>query len=153
MVGGLKKVASEDPLGLLDLVSGSGRGTSTGPVQIDPGSGLLLSPDGRTLLMLTMPVKPPQDAPFSRELLAAAEAIEPRVAVQTPGIRFDHAGGYLFAVQDEARIKHDITWTAGISMGAILILFTLVLRRAGLLLALMVPLALSKFEMESAPAG
>ena len=143
MAGGLKQMAAEDPLGLLGFVSSPAGGAGSGPVQIDPGSGLLLSPDGRTLLMLTMPVKPPQDAPFSRELLATAETIEQRVAAQTPGIRFDHAGGYLFAVQDEARIKHDIMWTAGISMGAILILFTLVLRRVGLLLALMVPLALS----------
>ena len=142
MVGALKKVAAEDPLGLLDLVS-SPAGGAGGPVQIDPGSGLLLSPDGRTLLMLTMPVKPPQNAPFSRELLAAVEKIEQRVAADTPGIRFDHAGGYLFAVQDESRIKHDIIWTTGISMSAILILFMVVLRRAGLLLALTVPLALS----------
>ena len=53
----------------------------------------------------------------------------------------DRDGGA--AVQDEARIRHDITWTVTIAMVAIIALFSIVLRRIGLLLILLVPLTLS----------
>lgn len=143
MAGPLETLAAEDPLGLLGLAPSPGAGASSGPVRIDPGSGLLLSPDGRSLLVVSTPSSPPQDTGFSRRLLTAAEGAEATVIAANPGLAIDHAGGYLFAVQDEARIRHDITWTAAISAGSILALFALVLRRVGLLLLLMVPLGLS----------
>jgi hypothetical protein len=143
MAGPLKTLAAEDPLGLLALIPMPGAGASGGPVRIDPGSGLLLSADGRSLLVISAPLRPPLDTEFSRRLLAASEQIEAKVTAAHPGIAIDHAGGYLFSVQDEARIHHDIAWTVSISGGAILLLFALVLRRVGLLLILMVPLCLS----------
>lgn len=142
MAGPRKILVANDPLGLLSLIPSPAPSTG-GPMRIDPGSGLFLSEDGRSLLVIAAPVKPPQDVAFSHRLLAAVEAIEQRVAADSPAVSFDHAGGYLFAVQDEGSIRHDITWTSAISMSAILLLFTLMLRRLGLLLVLMVPLALS----------
>jgi len=142
MIGPRETLAAEDPLGLASLLPSPGGGGAL-PVAVDPGTGLFLSPDGRTLLLLTTPLAPPQDIDFSKKLLSQVERIERELAPELDGLTLDHAGGYLFAVQDEARIRHDITATATLSMAAITILFALVLRRLGLLLILMVPLTLS----------
>jgi hypothetical protein len=141
-LGPAKALLAEDPLGLASLLPRP-EGASTLPVDADPGTGLFLSDDGTALLVVITPQRPPQDVPFARRLLAAVEQAEREALRGTSGIAADHAGGYLFAVQDEGRIRHDITVTASLSITAILVLFAVALRRAGLLLILLVPLTCS----------
>jgi predicted exporter len=141
MMGPRETLAAEDPLNLLSLVPRPAAATSA--ITIDVSSGLFLSPDGGALLVVARPLKPPQDVDFSKELLAAVEGVELGLSAEISGVRIDHAGGYLFAVQDEGRIRHDIITTSTISMAAIVGLFALVLRRFSMLLILLVPLALS----------
>ena len=141
MAGPRKELVARDPLGLLALLPSPI--PTLGPARPDPVTGLFLSPGGDSLLVLATPVTPPQDVAFSRRLLREVESIERRVERAWPGHVIDHAGGHLFAVQDEARIRHDITWTVMIAVAAIAALFTIVLRRIGLLVILMVPLTVS----------
>ncbi len=140
--GMAKPLLALDPLGLLGLLGE--RSPSSGlPVRIDPQTGLFLSSDGMSVLLVATPLRPPQDVPFSHELLAAVERAEREALRDLPGLTAQHAGAYAISVQEERRLRHDITVTAGISMGAILLIFAAALRRLGLLLMVLVPLLLS----------
>lgn len=140
--GPREEIASVDPLRLLALIPRPGF-LERAPVLPDPATGLLLAPDGRTALIVALPRRPPHDLPFSHRLVSGLESVRRDFAGKFPALEIDAAGGYLFAVQDETRIRHDIHWTAAISLGAIAALFGLFLRRITLLLVLLVPLCLS----------
>ncbi len=142
LIGPREKLAVADPLGLIDLTVPAGPLTAPA-VRPDPETGLMLSPDGRALLLVASPVRPPQDVEFSRLLLQIVERVEADLAREAPEVAADHAGGHLFSVQDESRIRHDVTWTASLSMAAVLALLGLVLRRPAPLLVLALPLSLS----------
>ncbi len=137
LFGSRETMAAEDPLGLLGLIPVH----STGPVApFDPLTGLFLSEDGRSLLVVARPTSPPQEIDFSRHLLDVVDATLERTLDDGGGIVAEVAGGHLFAVQDAARIRHDIAVTASIALVAITVLFALVLRRIALLVILMIPL-------------
>jgi hypothetical protein len=144
--GSVERLAAADPLALADLALPSAAAWgSAAPAgaQIDPLSGLILSADGRSTLILATPRRPPQDLDFSRRLLQTLDALAAGAQAESPGLSVAHAGGYLFALQDEARIRHDITVTACLSALAIASLFAFALRRLRLLFVLIVPLACS----------
>lgn len=132
---------AEDPLELLRLLPSLGAAGALPPP--DPATGLFIAPDGRAALVQAQPRRPPQDLAFSRRLVQEIEPALRRALEGLDGITAEAAGGYLFAVQDEARIRHDVSTTTLISMSAILVLFGAALRRAGLLVMLSLPLGLS----------
>ncbi|MGH9868674.1 MAG: MMPL family transporter [Candidatus Polarisedimenticolia bacterium] len=140
-LGPAKDLLARDPLGLTSLIPRPG--ASALPVTPDPGTGLFLSPDGTTLLVVVTPARPPQDTAFARRLLDEVARAEGLALAGASGITASHAGAYAIAVHQEDRIRHDIMVTASISMGVILLLYAAVLRRIGLLLIVAIPLSLS----------
>jgi len=138
----LKEMAAEDPLGLLEFVALPASG-GPAPVQPDPASGLFMSADGRSLLMVATPARPPTDVEFSERLLSGLDLAIDGLLADYPGLHADHAGGHLFAVQDAGRIRRDMITTTCISMSAIVLLYAAAMRRIGVLLILCVPLSVS----------
>jgi hypothetical protein len=141
--GLVEKMAAVDPLSLSDLaLPAAAAWGSAAPAgaQVDPLSGLVLSADGRSTLILATPRRPPQDLASSRQLASALGSLAARARAASPGLNVSHAGGYLFALQDEARIRHDVSVTAGLSILAIASLFAFALRRLWLPLLLLAPL-------------
>jgi len=142
MPGPRKRMAALDPLGLLDMIDAPAPGQDL-PLQVDTSTGLFLSADSTRLLVISVPVHPAQDIPFSHRLIETVSRLEEEVKARFPGLTIAHAGGHLFAVADEGRIRHDITTTATLSFVAITGLFAIFLRRIRVLLVLIVPLTLS----------
>lgn len=139
--GPLKEMASRDPLGLLALFD-----TPTSRVEglrPDPESGLFLSRDGRRLLLAVQASQPPTVISFSRRLVEALLSAEREAVGSVPGgesLVFDHAGGHLFALEDERRIRHDAAATSAFSLGGIALIYLFVIRRPSLWLVVLLPL-------------
>lgn len=142
--GPLKEMAARDPLNLFPLLRLQDRpgGTTVSP---DPATGLFLSADGRRLMIVAEPARPPTEIDFSRRLIAEVEAAEARLA-GAPGVaslRFEHAGGHLFALEDERRVRHDAAFTSLFSFAGVGLVYLFVVRRPALWLAILVPLVMA----------
>jgi predicted RND superfamily exporter protein len=142
--GPIEEMAARDPLGLLQtLATPSARVEGFRP---DPESGLFLSKDGGRLLLIVQAAEPPTEIAFSRRLvdgLQAAEADASREVAQGERLRFKHAGGHLFALEDERRIRHDAAATSAISIAGIALIYLFVIRRPALWLVVLLPLSLT----------
>jgi len=141
----VKRIAAADPLGLAEL-AGQGLGPTLAGIRLDPESGLFLSEDGRRLLMVIEAARPPTEIAFSRRLLAAVEEAETKLRAsggEAAAMKFDHAGGHLFALEDERRIRRDATATTLFSLVAIAAIYLFVIRRPVLWLAILVPLSMT----------
>lgn len=142
--GIVEEAAALDPLGLLPLLRLSGSGAAG--MKPDPETGLFLSKDGRQLLVVIEAARPPTEVAFSRKLLDEVHAAEDRIHAERPegsSLRFDHAGGHLFALEDERRVRHDAATTSALSIAGVGIVYLFVVRRAALWLAILVPLVTS----------
>ncbi len=142
-MGPIEELAARDPLRLLEL-AGPGAGTIEG-FRPDPESGLFLSRDGRRLLLVAQASEPPTRIAFSHRLfdaLLAAEA-STRAAAPGTGLIFDHAGGHLFALEDERRIRHDAAFTTAFSLAGIALIYLFVIRRPALWLVVLLPLTMT----------
>jgi predicted RND superfamily exporter protein len=142
--GPVKEMAARDPLGLLELVSLPGGGS--GGFQPDPQSGLFLSPDGRTLLLAVEAAEPPTRIDFSRRLVDLLLEAEEDLRSEIPSgdrLRFDHAGGHLFALEDERKIRHDAAATSIFALSGIALVYLLVIRRPVLWLVVLVPVVMT----------
>ncbi len=142
-IGPIEEMAARDPLELLGLAA-RGAGTLEG-FRPDPESGLFLSRDGRRLLLVAEASEPPTRIAFSRRLieglLEAEEAT--RAALPETGLTFEHAGGHLFALEDERRIRHDAAFTSAFSIAAIALIYLFVIRRPVLWLVVLLPLTMT----------
>jgi predicted RND superfamily exporter protein len=144
-LGTLETLASLDPLNLLPLALPPDE-AAPGGFRPDPRTGLFLSRDGRRLLLVTEPRHPPTEIDFSRRLLEAVRDVEAGVARDLPDggrLRFDHAGGHLFALEDETRVRRDATLTCLISVLGIACVYLFVIRRIALWIAVLVPLTMT----------
>jgi predicted RND superfamily exporter protein len=143
--GTIETLTAIDPLGLLPLAIPRGDLTPGG-FRPDPRSGLFLSRDGRRVLVVTEPVRPPTEIDFSRRLMEAVRGVEAGLGRTFPGgerLRFDHAGGHLFALEDERRVRHDATATFLFSVLGVAGIYLFVIRRLALWLAVLVPLTMT----------
>ena len=144
LAGPLEALAARDPLGLL-----AASGLTTGSVEgfrPDPESGLFLSADGRSLLMVIRATQPPTRISFSRKLIGAlheAEEEARRTVKDGGSLRFDEAGGHLFALEDERRIRHDAMATSIFSVAGIALIYLFVIRRPILWLVVLIPLSMT----------
>ncbi len=119
-----------DPLDFLSVVYDEIFSTKGG-FSIDTGSGYYLSIDGKHLLMLARPVKPPQDIQFDSLLFSRLDEYE-RDIRNDPAFRnvtVEYTGGYPIALGDASTIRGDLQRTLMIALVLVLILFYLVFRR------------------------
>jgi predicted RND superfamily exporter protein len=142
-VGPIKDIAARDPLGLLPLLGLRDRLGAT-VVRPDPETGLFLSTDGRHLLIIADPVRPPTEIDFSRRLLAEVDSDEEKVRARSGGgLLFENAGGHLFALEDERRVRHDAAFTSLFSFAGVGLIYLFVVRRPALWVAILVPLVMA----------
>jgi len=119
-----------DPLGFLSIVRDEIFSTKAG-FSIDTGSGYYLSIDGKHLLMLARPVKPPQDIEFDEMLFSRLGDYENEIKKEATfrDITVEYTGGYPIALGDASTIRADLQRTLTIALIAVLVLFYLVFRR------------------------
>jgi predicted RND superfamily exporter protein len=97
-----------DPLGLSEGLLGA-----SSSLPIDPLSGAFISPDGEAALVILTPARAEVDPEGGRALLAALQGAygEVRKSVGVP-LDFQAVGGPIYAAQDEAMFRADLTSTA-----------------------------------------
>lgn len=142
--GIVEEMAAIDPLGLLPLLRLPGGGP--GGARPDPESGLLLSRDGRRLLVVAEAARPPTEVSFSRRLMEAVGEAEEAIRREGPAgarLRFDHAGGHLVALEDERRVRRDAAATSLVALAGVALVYVFVIRRPALWLAILVPVVMS----------
>ncbi len=124
-----------DPLGLGELLQD--RNNLPSQAMLAAGtSGHFKTADGSYLIFVEAS-EPPENIPFSRQLMAevlqieatarqlAVDSIHPALAT----VAIEHTGGYPIAVNDEAQTKRDIQVTIATSLIGVLAVFGLCLRR------------------------
>jgi hypothetical protein len=119
-----------DPLDFLSVVYDEIFSTKGG-FSIDTGSGYYLSVDGKHLLMLARPVKPPQDIQFDSMLFSRLDEYEKEIRHDSEfsDVTVEYTGGYPIALGDASTIRGDLQRTLMIALVSVLILFYLVFRR------------------------
>jgi len=98
-----------DPLGLSEGLLGA----AAASLPIDPLSGAFISPDGEAALVILTPARAEVDPEGGRALLAALQGAYGgvRKSVGVP-LDFQAVGGPIYAAQDEAVFRADLTSTA-----------------------------------------
>jgi predicted RND superfamily exporter protein len=98
-----------DPLGLSEGLLGA----AAASLPIDPLSGAFISPDGEAALVILTPARAEVDPEGGRALLAALQGAYAAVrkSVGVP-LDFQAVGGPIYAAQDEAIFRSDLTSTA-----------------------------------------
>jgi predicted RND superfamily exporter protein len=131
---GMADFVVRDPLDLLSIVQNK-TFSGEGGFSIDTSSGYFLSVDGKHLLMLARPVKPPQDIDFDHRLFSNLTGFEKEIKKNPvyKDVLVEYTGGYPIAVGDESMIRGDLNRTLTIASVLVLLLFYLVFRRFSLL--------------------
>lgn len=130
----MKEVIQYDPFNLLPLFMEKFRAAGGG-FRIDAASGYYLSQDRSTYLILTRPVRPAQDVPFSQTLMQTAEEIEAQALAsfsefsEAPAPRIDYTGGYAIAQADADLIRQDVISNVLFSVFGVLAVFVYGFRR------------------------
>ncbi len=131
---GSSDLVVRDPLDFLSIVRDK-TSSDEGGFSIDTSSGYYLSIDGKHLLMLARPVRPPQDIEFDHRLFSDLKQFENEIKKDAAyrGVLVEYTGGYPIAVGDESMIRGDLSKTLTIASILVLLLFYLVFRRFSLL--------------------
>lgn len=144
----MKEVVQYDPFNLLPIFMEKFRAAGGG-FRIDAASGYYLSEDRTTFLVLTRPVKPAQDVPFSQQIMATAAEIETAALAESgessepPAPRIDYTGGYAIAQADADLIRQDVISNVLFSVFGVLAVFLYGFRRLAALGYAALPLLLA----------
>ncbi len=119
-----------DPLNLFPIVQEK-IFSGEGGFAVDTSSGYYLSVDGKHLLMLARPVKPPQDIEFDQSLFSRLKGFEKEIKEDSAytDVLVEYTGGYPIAVGDASMIRGDLNKTLTIALVLVLVLFYAVFRR------------------------
>ncbi|MDY6981421.1 MAG: MMPL family transporter, partial [Pseudomonadota bacterium] len=140
-----RELVLADPLGLSDLLRRSLDLPSRSIIQ-KGHDGYYQSEQGLFFIFIK-PSRPPQDIPFSKQLMEQVAVIERETLVQAassaspPSVAY--TGGYPIAVNDEVVTKRDIQITLVTSLIGVLALFGLCFRTLRTLIHVTVPLLMS----------
>ncbi len=140
-VGGnaIAKVILKDPLRLYELLADAIK-EKLGVGVNGPGEGLLLSKDGRSLLVRIQGVKPARDLEYAKEFTKAirAKALE----IQPTGLSFQLSGAYAIASFAERQIRRDMIQSITVSIILLSLLFLVVHRRVFSFVYAILPVAM-----------
>lgn len=144
----VKQLIQYDPFNLLPIFLGRFKDAGGG-FDFDPSSGLYVSSDGSTILLLTKPRRAAQDIPFAREVMESSWRIETRVLesfedeyAEVPLPTIAYTGGYAIAYDDAELIKSDVIANVLFSFFGVLALFFYAFRRVAAIGYAGVPMAL-----------
>lgn len=141
-----KKLVRLDLLGFRTLFRHMvvGRG---GKLQMNLRDGYLFSKDLGLLLIIAKPIRPAQDIPFTRALMAEVNLLaeESLAEIEDAGenlesVRIGMTGGYAFVVENEVILKKDIFFTLITAAVGITLLFLYAFRSVVAVLYVGVPL-------------
>ncbi|MBN1571894.1 MAG: MMPL family transporter [Deltaproteobacteria bacterium] len=132
---GAAELVTADPLDFFSIIK-EGLFSGEGGFRIDSASGYFLSIDGKHLLMLGRPVKPPQDIEFDKKLFSTLGKIENDIKEEYgfEGVKVQYTGGYAIAINDADTIKRDLMLTVFSSLIFVLLSFYFIFRRLSFLL-------------------
>ena len=145
----IKQLIQYDPFNILPIFLERFR-SAGGGFEFDSSTGMYMSSDGSTILLLTKPERAAQDIPFAREVMEASWQIERRVLqsfereypeVETPEIVY--TGGYAIAYDDAELIKSDVIANVLFSFFGVLFLFWYAFRRVAAIGYAGIPMALA----------
>jgi len=152
----LKKLVRVDPLDFASRLDdlrrrqdGGGSRGGPGGADLESGDGYIRSADRERVLIIGHPRGRALDTAFARRLLDSARQAVDHGRRKLAGIEeipelaevpVDFAGGYLFALEDEANTKQDVKITLVGSAAALLLLMGFAYRRWRLVLAVGLPL-------------
>lgn len=144
----LEQLAVLDPVGLAPVLMRHFE-ISAGGLGFDWSSGYLLSQDHRMAVVLALPVEPPQNLDFDRELVAAVEReiaasqeLWPEIVHDPEAAppRVELTGRHVIGLWDDSVIRRDAAVNALTALVGVLLLFLFAFRRFGPLLFAVVPL-------------
>lgn len=140
-------IITADPLGIGTVIEN--RFTQPGGTEINDGTaGYFRTADGSTYFLFIKPHRPPQDLPFSRNLMKTVNRLA-HLSLTDRGLdaatdpTVSYTGGYPIAVSDEAITKQDIAVTVITSFLAVLLLFGISFRTTRVLFYVAVSLVVS----------
>ncbi|HEY6843811.1 MAG TPA: MMPL family transporter, partial [Thermoanaerobaculia bacterium] len=145
----LKTLVQYDPFNLVPIFIRKFQ-SSGGGFNIDASSGYYMSSDHTMLLILMKPIRPAQDVPFAKQLLADGALIEAKALSDfqktkptgLPLPTIEHSGGYAIAVGDADLIRQDVIANILGSFFGVLALFLYAFRRVASIIYAGAPLAL-----------
>ena len=145
----MAELVRADPLGLLLSLRDRLAGAASG-MKLDASSGVYVSTDGRSRLLLARPRRPPFDTAFGRALFARLDTIQRDLARahaasgdDTPMPRIRFAGGHAIALEMEGLMRGESIWNAIGALVVILPLLYFAFRSPWLVAVGAVPSALS----------
>jgi predicted RND superfamily exporter protein len=130
----LARIVATDPLNLRRFLIEKLQSMHQG-LEFSPGTDLL-SPDGRTLLIIATPAHPPGDLKAARLLMNKIDQIR----TARPNLEIGITGGYAIAAQEEALVRGDILGCLVGSVVGVGLLFFLIYRNPVALCFVLLPL-------------
>ena len=146
-----ERLIASDPLGIREVIEPRRRkGSDTQSLQ-PVVAGKYRSTDERLFLIFITPTQPPQNIPFSKQLMetvyrlekSAIDEADVRWRDLSDGIKVHYTGGYPIAINDEATTKKDIKVTIITSFIGVMILFALAFGTLRILVYVGLPLICS----------
>jgi hypothetical protein len=143
-----KQLLERDPLGLAPIFLRRLLG-GRGPLKVDLSSGYYVSGDGKAVLLIVKPKKPPQDVSFAEGLRAGIESSFSRAKAElagegagesVSGAELKLGGGYIIAIEDSNLIKQDMKFNAIVSFLAVTGLYLFCYRRLAAIVYSTIPL-------------
>ncbi len=140
-VGEAEKWVARDPLELRQFVI-ERLAALKGSFRTLPGSLQMISDDASAILVRIQGRSKSSNIPDGRRLISATSAAFEMASRELGGgLTASFTGGYVYASESEATIRRDLTLNISWSVVLVLALFIFTLRRPGVLVAAMVPLA------------
>ena len=142
-----KQLVQYDPFGLFPILKNHFVG-KTQQLDVDLSDGYYISRDGRYMLMMVRPVKPAQNIPFGKELMARIRQYEEDIRNSwleegdddVGHLSLSYGGGYPIAQDDANLIKRDAVLNTAVSVSLVLLIYIWAFRRKSALVYGWVPL-------------
>jgi len=159
----IKRLAQEDPLGLLTLLRDRLAGDGTLPA-VTPAVAGYLSRDRRSRLVIARPVRPQYDTAFSQQLFGRVAEVDRAVRAERreggaidadsdAAVHLQTAGGYRIALESERIIRTEAIGQSAGSLVLILVFVFAVFRSPWVLVCGTVPLAMGALLTVAAHAA
>jgi len=121
---GFAKLMRQDPLGLHELIADRLAGQT--PLRTYDNGDVLVSPDGRSLLVRILGKQPPNDLDFCKALTEGVARVAQ--GVNRDGLRLEYAGSYAIAATSARSIRRDMIASVIGSIALLQVLFLLAYR-------------------------
>lgn len=138
------RAVQEDPFGIRPLAAAT-IGAAFDDLAPDLNDGYLMSDDGKALLFFVRPTASAFDIAFSERLMKQVRGAETEVRRDhgAQGLRVQYTGSYVYALEDAATLKSDVTRYVVLALVGVLVVFQLGYRNLRILPFVTYPLAVT----------